>query len=72
MIAGLSNGTFNGRVYKGIAQMTMEELGWIAGVTEDGRFVWKDDVETYEDESGFEVPNKIHVHPLTGDLHTRS
>lgn len=66
MIAGLSNGTFNGRVYKGVAQMTMEELGWIAGVAEDGRFVWKDGVETYEDGLGFEVPNKIHVHPLTG------
>lgn len=68
ILAGLANGTYNGRVYKGVFDMTPEELSWVVGVTEDGDFVWKDGIEASEDVLGFSVPEGVHVHPLTGDV----
>jgi hypothetical protein len=39
--AGLANGTFNGKKYLGVPQMTPEEKALVAGVYEDGSFEWR-------------------------------
>ena len=67
----LADGTYNGKVYKGVPYMTQEEKDYVLGVNEDGSFLYKkvQGVRILRNESSdFRAPEFFHVDPLSGDM----
>lgn len=67
----LADGTYNGKVYKGVPYMTQEEKDYVLGVNEDGSFLYKkvQGVHILRNESSdFRAPEFFHVDPLSGDM----
>lgn len=68
----LSDGSFNGTIYKGVSQLTDDEKSQIISVKEDGSFEyvkeWNgEDLELFEESNTkFESPGTFHICPLTG------
>ncbi len=70
----LADGSFNGKKYLGVPQMTDEEKSMVLSVKDDGSFEY---VETFNGQkmdllnnpnSDFISPELFHVDPLSGDL----
>jgi hypothetical protein len=66
--AGLANGSYNGKTYRGVPSMTPEEKAWVKGVYEDGAFEWSPEAgQLYEGSSShFLSAEKCAVDPLDG------
>jgi hypothetical protein len=66
--AGLANGTYNGKIYKGVPKMNPFERTLVAGIYEDGSFEWVPEAgELFEGTSShFLTAAKCMVDPLDG------
>lgn len=71
---GLADGSFNGKQYLGVPQMTEEEKKMVIGIDESGQFLyvkeWKGSpVQLYECKTNkFKSPGDFHIDPLSGAL----
>jgi len=72
---GLSDGSFNGTKYLGVAQMTDEEKAMVVSVNEDGSFKYTalnsegKEYETLQNTvSKFDSPDVFHIDPLDGEV----
>jgi len=65
---GLADGSYNGKKYLGVSNMTAEEKALVLGVYVDGSFEWSPDAgELFEGSSSkFLTPEKCKVDPLDG------
>lgn len=70
---GLADGSYNGKVYLGVPDMTNEEKAMVESVNEDGSFVYKavngkKPKVLLNTGSQFRSPDSFHIDPLSGDL----